>query len=67
MVTRLTGRDAVSATQLASETGLRPQTLSRWVQEARSLPVMAAKRSRSDRSIEEKIRILAQASALDGR
>ena len=65
MVTRLTGRDAVSARQLALETGLRQQTLSRWVQEASSLPVMPAKRPR-DWSIEEKIRILAKASTLTG-
>ena len=66
MVARLTGRDAVSARQLALETGLRQQTLSRWVQEASSLPVMAAKRSRPHWSVEEKIRILAQASTLTG-
>ena len=66
MVARLTGRDAVSARQLALETGLRQQTLSRWVQEASSLPVMPAKRPRSDWSIEEKIRILAKASTLTG-
>jgi transposase-like protein len=66
MVTRLTGKDAVSARQLALETGLRQQTLSRWVQEASSLPVMPAKRARRDWSIEEKIRILAKASPLTG-
>jgi transposase len=67
MVARLTGRDAVSARQLALETGLRQQTLSRWVQEASSLPVtMPAKRPKRDWSIEEKIRILAKASTLIG-
>lgn len=66
MVARLTGRDAVSARQLALETGLRQQTLSRWVQEASTLPVMPAKRPRRDWSIEEKIRILAKASTLTG-
>ena len=66
MVARLTGRDAVSARQLALETGLRQQTLSRWVQEASSLPVMPPKRPRRDWSIEEKIRILAKASTLKG-
>jgi hypothetical protein len=35
MVSRLIGKDAVSARQLALETGLRQQTLSRWLQEAR--------------------------------
>jgi transposase len=66
MVARLTGRDAVSARQLALETGLPQQTLSRWLQEASSLPVMSAKRPRRDWSIEEKIRILANASTLTG-
>jgi transposase len=66
MVTRLTGKDAVSARQLALETGLRQQTLSRWLYEASSLPVMPAKRPRREWSIEEKIRILAQASTLTG-
>jgi transposase len=66
MVTRLTGKDAVSARQLALETGLRQQTLSRWLQEASTLPVMPAKRPRRDWSIEEKIRILATASTLTG-
>jgi transposase-like protein len=66
MLTRLTGRDAVSARQLAVETGLRQQTLSRWLQEASSLPVMPAKRPKREWSIEEKIRILAKTSTLTG-
>jgi transposase len=66
MVARLTGKDAVSARQLAVETGLRQQTLSRWLQEASSLPVMPAKRPKRDWSIEEKIRVLAKASPLTG-
>jgi transposase-like protein len=66
MVARLIGNDAVSARQLAMETGLRQQTLSRWLQEASSLPVMPAKRPRRDWSIEDKIRILAKASVLTG-
>jgi transposase-like protein len=43
MVQRLTGKDAVSATQLARQIGVRQQNLSRWLQEARSLPSMADK------------------------
>jgi transposase-like protein len=66
MLARLTGKDAISARQLALETGLRQQTLSRWLQERSSLPVMPAKRRRRDWSIEEKIRILAEASTLTG-
>ena len=38
MVKRLIGKDAVSATELAEETGVRQQNLSRWLTEARSLP-----------------------------
>ena len=66
MVARLTDKDAVSARQLALETGLRQQTLSRWLQDASSLLVMPAKRPRRDWSIEEKIRILAKACPLTG-
>jgi transposase len=66
MVARLIGKDAVSARQLAMETGLRQQTLSRWLQDASSLPVMPSKRPRRDWSIEDKIRILAKASLLTG-
>lgn len=66
MLARLTGTDAVSARQLALETGLRQQTLSRWLLEASSLPVMARKHPRRDWSIDEKIGILAKARALTG-
>ena len=66
MMARLNGTDAISARQLAVETGLRQQTLSRWLQDASSLPVMPAKRPRRDWSIENKIRILAKASPLTG-
>ena len=66
MVARLTGKGAVSARQLALETGVRQQTLSRWLQDASSLPVMPAKRPRHDWSIEEKIGILAKASPFTG-
>lgn len=67
MVERLTGRNAVSATQLARETGVNQQNLSRWLQEARSLPLMAdhPKPVRMG-AIEQKARVLADASQLDG-
>jgi transposase-like protein len=38
MVERLTGKHAISANQLAKETGVRQQILSRWLREARNLP-----------------------------
>lgn len=66
MLVRLTGKDAVSARQLSLETGLRQQTLSRWLQEACSLPLMPLKRVTKEWSIDEKIRILAKASSLTG-
>jgi transposase-like protein len=67
MVQRLTGKDAVSATQLARETGVAQQNLSRWLQEARSLPLMADKPQPVRMwTIEQKARVLADASQLDG-
>src|SRR5437773_205919 len=58
MLDRLTGKDAVSARQLSLETGLRQQTLSRWLQDACSLSMMPSKRQAREWSIDEKIRIL---------
>jgi transposase len=48
------------------ETGLRQQTLSRWLQDACSLSVMPPKRPTRTWSIDEKIRILAKAGRLTG-
>jgi hypothetical protein len=42
MVDRLTGKDALNPSQLAREMGLRQQSLSRWLQDARSLPRVGA-------------------------
>lgn len=68
MVQRLTGNNAVSASQLARQTGVRQQNLSRWLQEARSLPIMADKPNPVVRewTVERKARVLAEASHLDG-
>jgi transposase len=68
MVQRLTGNNAVSALQLAREIGVRQQNLSRWLQEARSLPIMAAKPKPVVRewTVEQKAQVLAEASHLDG-
>jgi transposase len=66
MLNRLTGKDAVSARQLSLESGLRQQTLSRWLQDACSLSVMPPKRQTKAWSIDEKIRILAKAGRLTG-
>lgn len=69
MIQRLTGNEPVSALQLARETGVAQQNLSRWLQEARSLPIMADKPKPALRewNVEQKARILAEASKLDGQ
>jgi transposase len=67
MVDRLTGKDALNPSQLARETGLQQQSLSRWLQEARSLPVMGAdKRIERKWTVEQKARIVAEACKLTG-
>ena len=68
MVQRLTGKNAVSALQLARETGIRQQNLSRWLQEARSLPIMADKPKPVVRewTVQRKACVLAEACNLDG-
>ena len=67
MVERLTGRDAMSAARLALETGVRQQNLSRWLEEARSLPLVASdKPSLREWTVEQKARVLAEASRLTG-
>ncbi len=66
MLERLTGKTAVSARQLAMETGMRQQTLSRWLQAASSVPVMPAKRPLRTWPLDEKLRILTEASRLTG-
>jgi hypothetical protein len=65
MVARLTGVNAVSAAQLARETGITQQNLSRWLSEARNSPFGV-----SDDGIvfswtvEQKARIIVQAATL---
>jgi transposase-like protein len=70
MVQRLTGRNAVSARQLARETGVRAQNLSRWLGQARSLPLVTdepkPKPVTREWTLEQKIRVLAGAASLNG-
>jgi hypothetical protein len=67
MIERLTGANAASARKLARETGIRQQTLSRWLSEARSLSdVPSKKRQAKAWSIDEKIRVLAKSAKLTG-
>lgn len=67
MLERMCGKGAVSARQLARETGVSQETLSRWLLEARSLPLMPSdKRKGKTWSIDEKVRVLGQAAKLSG-
>jgi len=68
MLERLTGRGSVSAHQLAKETGIRQQNLSRWLREARNLPLMESDGSSSEHgwSVAGKARLLADAANLTG-
>jgi len=67
MIERLTGREAVSASQLAKETGVRQQNLSRWLQEARSLPLVGSKDvTEQALTLERKARVLVEAANLRG-
>lgn len=67
LITRLSGPNAVSAAQLSRETGITQQNLSRWLSEARNLPLGASSNSiLSTWTVEQKARILARAAALTG-
>lgn len=67
MVARLTGVNAVSAAQLARETGISQQNLSRWLSEARSSPFGAADEGIGFIwTVAQKARIIAQAATLAG-
>jgi transposase len=64
MVERLTGKNSISAAQLARETGITQQNLSRWLEEARSTPFTCS--SHRAWTVEQKARIVAHASELGG-
>ena len=67
MVQRLSGKNAVSAIQLSRETGVRQQNLSRWLQEARSVPRVGPDPvNQRCWSIEQKARVVAEAASLTG-
>jgi hypothetical protein len=67
MIERLTGKEALTALQLSRETGVRQQNLSRWLQEARSLPLVGS-RDVTERvfTLEQKARVLADTANLRG-
>ena len=65
MVARLTSVNAPSAAQLARETGITQQNLSRWLSEARDSPFAASASSDlSAWNVEQKARIIAQGAGL---
>ena len=65
MVARLMGSNAPSAAQLARETGITQQSLSRWLNKARTSPFGAAGDGIvSTWTVEQKARIIAEAAAL---
>ena len=69
MIERLTCVNAVSQAQLARETGVRQQNLSRWLEEwRRGLLVISGGGSAGapKRTVEDKARIVAQASQFRG-
>jgi transposase len=67
MIERMSGADAVSARKVSRDTGISQETLSRWLRDARSLPLMPPpKRTHHVWSIDEKIRILSEAAKVTG-
>ena len=66
MVARMTGSNATSASQLEKETGVSQTSLSKWLEEARSLVRMSTPKKPKVWSIDDKIKILAEGSKLTG-
>lgn len=68
MIAKLIGKSALSARQLARDTGISQETLSRWRRDAHSLPLVPTdKRTpRKKWTIVDKARILVDASKLTG-
>src|ERR1019366_1106278 len=67
MVERLIGKNALNPSQVARETGIWQQNLCRWLDEARSLPLVASdKRIIREWTVEQKARVVAEASKLTG-
>ena len=67
MLEKLIGRSAVSARQLARDTGISQETLSRWRRDAHSLPLVPTDRRKPRKwTIVDKARILVESSKLTG-
>lgn len=67
MVERLVGRHAVSACELARETGVSQEALSRWLRQARRLPPMSSPhRLTKTLTLARKLEVLTHGSKLEG-
>jgi transposase len=68
MVGRLVGRQAVSACELARETGVSQEALSRWLRVARRLPPMSSPPHRLTKTwtLARKLEVLTTGSKLEG-
>ena len=66
MLDRLTGIGAISARQLSLETGVSQQTLSRWLQLARSVAPMPPEQGPRVKTSDDRLRILTETSGLSG-
>jgi transposase len=67
IIARLIGPDAPSQAQLARETGVKQQNLSRWLEEAREpSPVSSDENDIVPRSVQDKARILDRGIQLTG-
>jgi transposase len=58
-------REGISISQVAREHGLKQQTVSYWVEQARILPLVNPKTPKKSWSVEEKARIVIEAGPLD--
>jgi transposase-like protein len=67
MVRRMSGPGAGSARALSRETGITQGTLSRWLFDARTLPVVSDSKTKPKlRTPEEKLRLVLASAGLDG-
>jgi transposase-like protein len=66
MVGRLTGAGATKVYRLAAEVGVSQDSLSRWLQAARSLPTMPRPKVAKKHTTADKIRIMGEAAKLNG-
>ena len=67
MVRRMSGPGAVSGQALSRESGVSQGTLSRWLSDARTLPIVSDSKAKPKlRTPEEKMRLVLASSALEG-